>query len=304
MIRIGINAGGDVPLESLRGAYLAAKNNPEIEVVLYLDRDHCYLIDANILMFPRATDNLTFIESENTGCLKPALVGLKKGRINALITATNSADLMKQTLRQRFWTCKADWPGLLVAVPIGDKYKYITDGGATSWETDPKIFLGWGKLGRNYLTRRRGIRKPRIRLVNISAERAFPELEKIDAYLRANNLPGYEGYGEPNDFFSRNEVDLWLCNGFVGNLLLKMIEEVAMLAAKNIIAGLSSHEAREEARKTMADLSYGENLLSPFLLPHHQRIFRVHGNTPYKLIAKSFELAIKNYKVKDDRSTW
>jgi glycerol-3-phosphate acyltransferase PlsX len=303
MIRIGINAGGDDPLKSLRGAYLAAENNRDIEVVLYLDLKHCHMIDENIRMFRRATDNLTFIESEDTGCLQPALVGLKKGRINALITATNNADLMKQTLKQRFWARKATWPGLLVGVPIGDKYKYITDGGATSWETDPKIFLGWGKLGRNYLARRRGIKKPRIRLVNISAERAFPELEKIDAHLQ-DNLPGYEGYGEPNDFFSRNEVDLWVCNGFVGNLLLKMIEEVANLAAKNIIAGLSNREAREEARKTMVNLSYGENLLSPFLLPNHQRIFRVHGNTHHELIAKSFELAINNYKVGEDRSTW
>jgi len=301
-LTIGINAGGDEPINSLLGAYLAAIKEGDTKVVLYLDTEHFHLINANVSMFPMAPDNLVFSETESGQSFRLALSDLSSGKINALITSTNSQILMTETLKAKLWSRHTGYPGLLIPVPTKNKSgrSFLMDGGATNRVQDPQIFLSWAKLGSNFL-KQYGISEPKIGLANIASERGFPELAKIHDCL--GQVKGYQGYAEPANFWN-GDIDLWLAEGFVGNLLLKNIEATALFQFHSLMIGLGENESVQAEVKAAAQkmLRYEDHLLSPFLMTSRKWIFRLHGNTKAEEIAKAFEFAARRYAIQSQ--TW
>ncbi len=168
----------------------------------------------------------------------------------------------------------------------------MLDVGATNRVSDPQVFLGWFRAGRRYLQVYMGIDEPKIGLLNIATERAYPELMMIHQALEGND--GYVGYSEPARFFA-GEIDLWLMEGFIGNAFLKLTEEVLALTLTVCIEEVHDIPLAQLHLGKMAKerMSYGAYLVSP-LIGLKYPVFRVHGRCNSDQIAKSFE-AIKPY---------
>lgn len=301
--KIGIDAGGDKPMESVLGAFDGSVSEV-CQIILYCDLSQSAEARYGTNRATAYNERFLKVEHCERGLTLPqALKALARGEIHALITATNSAALLRQTFKLGFWSRESPKPALLAPIPVTkDKFGYIMDAGLTARESDPEVFFAWAEMGRKFLQRNRSIAAPRIRLVNTSAERAFLALEKIDVAL--DGIPGYDGYGEPEDFW-KGLIDLWLCDGREGNLLLKETEAVAKATAKRIITNLTTDVSKVQAMTVMDQLSYGgENLLSPVILPNDLRIFRIHGDTPSGYIGKAFWLACEKFNINAGQSTW
>lgn len=288
MKKIGIDAsGGDYGYsEIVPGAIQASAVSP-YEIAIYGNGpvvrentpDNSGLDNVRIVHCRRPNDELA-----------EAFKDLARNNLDAIVTASNSQRLL--TYAKAYYQEGVSRPGLLAPFPIKDKMAYLLDVGATARVSDPAIFLGWAKVGSNFLREHLNINDPKIGLLNIAAERACPEISQIHRALES--IPGYVGYVEPKRFF-QGEIDLWLMEGFVGNAFLKLIEEVLPLTigfccqelVDMPVAQLRLHEIAQK------HLSYEAHLISP-LLGLKGMVFRIHGCCRAEQIAQSFQ-AVKRY---------
>src|SRR5690606_32352870 len=81
------------------------------------------------------------------------------------------------------------------------------------------------KLGSQYAQRVYGIEKPRVALLNTGSEEGKGNLlyQKAHTLLSSEKTIKFVGNIEPRDFFD-GEVDVTVCDGFVGNIFLKQTE--------------------------------------------------------------------------------
>lgn len=81
-------------------------------------------------------------------------------------------------------------------------------------------------MGSVYMKNNRGIKIPKIGLLSNGEEKSKGnEITKI-AYQLMKDMEGFVGYVEGNDIFN-GSVDVVVCDGFVGNVLLKTSEGIA-----------------------------------------------------------------------------
>ncbi|MCL5407281.1 MAG: hypothetical protein M1429_02185 [Patescibacteria group bacterium] len=284
MKKIGIDAsGGDHGLsEIIPGAVQASKVSSREIVVYGNSRDikggFCVSGCFQIVHCERPNDELAHAFSD-----------LEKGYLDAIVTASNSRRLLVNA--RDYHQNDVPQPGLIAPFPIKDKTVYMLDVGATARVPDPKVFLGWANVGSRFLTDL-GIKEPKIGLLNIAQERAYPELAMIHRVLQDVN--GYVGYAEPK-LFAKGEIDLWLMEGFIGNAFLKLVEEILPLTFSFCHRELADLPVAQSRLHDIANqsLSYDAHLVSP-LLGLKGKIFRVHGCCQANQIAQSFR-AIEQY---------
>ena len=107
----------------------------------------------------------------------------------------------------------------------------ICDCGANA-ECTPEFLLQFGLVGSAYAKKQLGIPQPRVGLLNIGTEDSKGTQLQKDAYgllqdADAKGLLHFVGNVEARDV-PLGEVDVVVCDGFSGNVLLKSIEGTAM----------------------------------------------------------------------------
>ena len=107
----------------------------------------------------------------------------------------------------------------------------ICDCGANA-ECTPEFLLQFGLVGSAYARKQLGVPTPRVGLLNIGTEDSKGTQLQKDAYAllqdaHAKGLLNFVGNVEARDV-PLGEVDVVVCDGFSGNVLLKSIEGTAM----------------------------------------------------------------------------
>ena len=83
-----------------------------------------------------------------------------------------------------------------------------------------------------------GIKDPKVGLLNIGKEEEKGNLLTRATYQAMKNTKDFNFIGnvEGNDFFRDNGVDVVVCDGFIGNVLVKELEAFyAMLSRRKIV---------------------------------------------------------------------
>jgi len=292
VVRIGINAsGGDFGDQVVRTAVASvAKDNPTLGINFYSQNHIVDLVWENLKMIKcgSASDEL-----------RRMLKDMAEGKINAIITATQSSRLLVAI--NDYLLSGVKRPGLIAPFPTRSEYKlsYIMDVGATAKVDDPEVFSGWAHLGTDFIVSQAGIAHPRIGLGNIASERACPVISAIDKRLR--NIPGYVGYVEPKDFIG-GKVDLLLTDGFAGNWTLKWTEYYLDFVFDKLIELIGEKPGNSDMKEVIEQqqqkyLSYDAHLVSPLLGVEGGTVFRVHGAATSEQIAKAFIVVNTRYKL-------
>lgn len=117
-------------------------------------------------------------------------------------------------------------PALITKVPsITGKYSVMLDVGLNP-DCKPDVLLQYARLGSIYAHHILGIENPTVGLLNIGAEenkgtsavRAAYEMMKEDPQIN------FHGNIEGNSLFHDGMTDVIVCDGFVGNIVLKQAE--------------------------------------------------------------------------------
>lgn len=126
-------------------------------------------------------------------------------------------------------------PPIVANIPVtNDQYSLLIDVGANT-DCRPGQLLQFAILGNVYSKMVMGIHNPRIALLNNGQEETKGNNLTVDTYnlLREQKDLNFIGNIEGRDIFN-NKCDVIVCDGFVGNILLKTIEGMAEFLALNI----------------------------------------------------------------------
>lgn len=150
---------------------------------------------------------------------------VKAGTAAAAVSCGNTGALMAcSTLRLRPLEGVTK-PALATVWPSKDTHFVLLDGGANP-VCKPENLVHYAILGNAYARDALGLEKPRVGLLSIGTEEGkgndlinetHPLLKKMDGLIH------YVGLVEGFDLF-RNEVDVVVCDGYTGNVVLKSCE--------------------------------------------------------------------------------
>ena len=165
----------------------------------------------------------------------------------------------------------------------------ILDCGANA-ECTPEFLLQFGLVGSIYAKKCLGVENPKIGLLNIGTEdtKGTPLQKEAYALLKDAGEKGiinFVGNTEARDV-PLGAVDVIVCDGFAGNVLLKSIEGTAMFMGsliskmfkKNILSKLSAALVMKDIKAFKKMLDYREIGGTPFL-GIRKPVIKAHGSS-------------------------
>jgi phosphate acyltransferase len=117
-------------------------------------------------------------------------------------------------------------PVITAAIPKPEgNYSLILDVGINP-DTKPDVLYQYGILGSLYASNVYNIDNPKVGLMNIGSEEEKGNLVTKSAYELMKDTSDFNFIGnvEANELFSDDWVDVIVCDGFVGNVILKEAE--------------------------------------------------------------------------------
>ena len=191
-------------------------------------------------------------------------------------------------------------PALAPIMPTLKGPAMLIDCGANV-DCKPEFLLQFAIMGSAYMSEAAGIKSPRVALINNGAEETKGnELTKA-AFALLKEAPGinFVGNCEPRDVMS-GDYDVLVCDGFVGNTVLKSIEGTASAIMKMLkneivstkrskIGALLCRNAFRTLKKRMDYTEYGG---AP-LLGINGGIIKAHGSSDAHAIASAIKQARK-----------
>jgi len=192
-----------------------------------LSRERLSVVDAReiVAMDEPPADAL---RKKKNSSLRVAIDLVKSGEAEACVSAGNTGALMA-TARFVLKTLPGiDRPAIMTAVPTTTGHSYMLDLGANSDCTSEHLFQ-FAVMGSVVASQIENITEPRIALLNIGAE----EIKGNDTVRQAATLLmdsglNYVGFVE-GDGIAQQKADVIVCDGFSGNVALKVMEGTAHL---------------------------------------------------------------------------
>jgi phosphate acyltransferase len=254
-MRIALDAmGGDfAPKATVEGALIVAKElPPDVEIWLIGQEE---AIKTALSAHGETPVNIKIVHAEEviemgehpTKALQQKqkssiAIGyylLKEGKIDAFCGAGNTGAMHVGAIFSVKPIEGILRPSLISHVPkVDGTVGVILDVGANT-DCKPEMLHQFGQLGSIYCQNILDIENPRIALMNLGEEEGKGDLHTQAAYqlLKANTSLNFIGNVEGRDIFT-NKADVIVCDGFIGNVVLKMAESVYDIAAgRNINDG-------------------------------------------------------------------
>jgi glycerol-3-phosphate acyltransferase PlsX len=151
---------------------------------------------------------------------------LKNNEINGFCSAGNTGAMMVGATQTVNVIAGVIRPALAVIVPaVDNRHSVILDVGLNP-DTKPDVLLQWGILGSVFAEYVLEIRNPVVKLLNIGEEESKGTPSIKAAYELMKDCPqlNFKGNIEANYLFRETMPDVIICDGFVGNVLLKQTE--------------------------------------------------------------------------------
>ncbi len=241
-MRIAVDAmGGDhAPEATVEGTVEALKEYRDISVILTGDKE---MIKKELQKYDYPKERLEIIHCsekiqtedqpvkairrKKDSSMVVALRLVKEGQADAVVSAGNTGALMAGGLFILGRIKGIDRPALAPVYPHSGGYSVMIDGGANS-ECKAKNLEQFGIMGSIYSEQILGIDRPKVSLVNVGEEKGKGnELVKEAYELLENSDLNFQGNIEARDI-PRGKTDVIVCDGFTGNVILKLTEGVAI----------------------------------------------------------------------------
>jgi len=244
-ITIAVDAmGGDHgPSVVVPACVRAAKANPNIKLLLVgLEDEVNALLKKQGIHHSRqiavihAPEVVTMDElpshalrNKKESSMRVAINLVKEGRAQACVSAGNTGALMA-TARFVLKTLPGiDRPAIISELPTIKGKTRVIDLGANIDSCAEHLFQ-FAVMGSALIQAVDKVNKPKIGLLNIGVEemKGNDQVKRTAHMLAESKVMNYVGYVEGDDFYS-GEVDLVVCDGFVGNVALKASEGLIKL---------------------------------------------------------------------------
>ncbi|USR91403.1 phosphate acyltransferase PlsX [Phormidium yuhuli AB48] len=260
--RIAVDAmGGDYAPDEIVAGALQAQDELGAEVLLVGDPA---AIEASLQRHDRSSDEVQIIASEGAVEMhEEALTGIKRkpnasinvamnlvkqGEADGVVSAGHSGASMASALLRLGRLAGIDRPAIGAVFPTMNPNKSVLllDVGAIV-DCRPKFLEQFALLGTVYSQYVLGRDEPRVGLLNIGEEACKGNELALRTYELLQNNPRipFVGNAEGRDVLS-GDFDVIVCDGFVGNVLLKFAEAVGnillQLCQDELLQGLDERD--------------------------------------------------------------
>ncbi len=161
---------------------------------------------------------------------------VKEGMADAVISCGSTGAQMAAALFILGRLEGIERPPIVANIPgLNDQYSLLMDVGANV-DCKPQQMVQFALLGKVYSKIIMGIHNPRIALLSNGQEETKGNNQSLETYnlLQEQKELNFIGNIEGRDLFN-HKGDVIVCDGFVGNVVLKTIEGMAGFIAGNII---------------------------------------------------------------------
>lgn len=255
LVTVALDAmGGDyAPVETVKGGVDAVNASKEIKVLMVGDEEKIrkelakYTYDPERIEVVGATeviDNneppVQAIRNKKDSSLVRCQRLVKQGEADAMVSAGSTGAVLAggQLIVGRIKGVHR--PPLAPLIPTEKGFSMLIDCGANV-DARAAHLLQFAKIGTLYMRHIMGIENPKVAIVNIGTEEekgnqlvkeAYPLLRECSSInfigsIEARNIPA-------------GEADVIVCEAFVGNVILKLYEGVAMTLVHKLKASLNA----------------------------------------------------------------
>ncbi|WP_124368028.1 phosphate acyltransferase PlsX [Pseudomonas sp. R1-43-08] len=167
--------------------------------------------------------------------MRVALQLLRDGKVQACVSAGNTGALMALSRHVLKTLPGIDRPAMVAAIPTQKGYCQLLDLGANV-DCSAEHLFQFAVMG-SVAAEALGVVRPRVALLNIGTEdiKGNQQVKLAAALLQGARGLNYVGFVEGDGLY-RGEADVVVCDGFVGNILLKSSEGLATMIATRIEA--------------------------------------------------------------------
>lgn len=238
--------GGDnAPGVILDGTELARERYPGLRYVLFGDGP---ALEAGLRGRQKLKNCCSIVHAESVvdGAMKPsqalrkgrtssmglAIQAISDGTANVAVSAGNTGALMALSKFILRTMPGIDRPALVTLLPTRRGESAMLDLGANA-ECSSENLVQFAVMGAAYARVVLGVSRPKVALLNIGTEelKGNEEVKRAAEELRAADLRfEFVGFAEGNDL-GKGGADVYVTDGFTGNVALKTMEGTSMLIA-------------------------------------------------------------------------
>ncbi|WP_417849931.1 phosphate acyltransferase PlsX [Thalassoglobus sp.] len=269
-MKIALDAmGGDeAPLINISGAIEALETSSDLEVFLVGDAP---TVDSLVEKSGYSGERLTVVHADGfVGMEEKPTDALRQkpncsiavcwkmmagGEVEAIVSAGNTGGVIGAGLRTRLFLKGVKRPGIAVVLPTISGRSVLMDVGANPGAR-PEHLAQYALMGSIFAREILEIESPRVGLMNIGSEdgKGTPLIKEAhDLVLRGPVAQNYIGNVEGRGLY-QGEADVIICDGFVGNVVLKVSEGMASMMMEKVahqVLGALNGE------KTTAEQAFG-----------------------------------------------
>jgi glycerol-3-phosphate acyltransferase PlsX len=290
--------------EASRARVLLVGDQPQLEKLL---QEHGLRGDSRVELV-HATEVIGMdekpvaaLKQKKDSSMVRAIELVKGGQAHGVLSLGNTGALMMGgTLRLRPMP-GIKRPALASVIPSRGHRFVLIDAGANP-DADPIHLFHNALLGSQYARCALGIQRPRVGLLTIGTEegKGTDKILQTHELLKASNgVLNYVGPIEGFDLF-QNEVDVVVCDGFTGNILLKSLESCFSMLKTFLKDELTTNLVR----KVGALMSQGafaavkrelnpESLGGAPLLGLNRLVIKTHGSSTRGYVAGAIRIAVE-----------
>ncbi len=254
--------GGDyAPRVTVEGAVETVNETDDIEVVL-IGREDLILDELRHKRYPLSRISVKHasqviamdepisvaLRRKKDSSIKRGIEMVKKGEAHAFVSAGHSGAVMAFALLRLGTADGVDRPAIATTMPTLKGPFVLIDAGANV-DSNASNLLQFALMGNAYCKNILGVEAPRVALLSIGEEDSKGnELTKEAFSLIKETDLNFVGNVEGKDIFTGN-VDVVVCDGFIGNVVLKVSEGLAETILKML-----KHEIADIATGRLAFL--------------------------------------------------
>lgn len=240
------------------------------------------------------------VRKKKQSAIVDGMLKLRDGAADAFVSAGSTGAVLSGGMFRLGRLKGIDRPALAPLLPNGKDFFLLIDCGANV-DCRPEYLHQFAMMGSAYMESMRGVKNPRVGLVNNGAEAEKGCALTKEAYelLSADKRLNFVGNVEAREI-TYDVADIIVCDGFVGNVILKFMEGVAgtlMDIIKKEIYGdfrskIGGLLAKPAFRRVKKKMDYNEVGGAP-LLGVRGNVVKAHGSCKGHAMACAIRQAVQ-----------
>ncbi len=310
MVRIAVDAmGGDfAPETPVAGAVEAMQDlSPTCELILVgqedkirtvLDKNGASLDRISIVDAPETVEMnekpLAAVRGKRKSSIRVGLELQQAGEADAFVSAGNTGATMAASTLLLGLHPGIRRPAIATVFPTISKPVLLLDAGANI-DCGPRELVGFAHIGSVYAREVLKCENPAVGLLNIGAEEEKGSQAVRDAYELLTEDPRLRFVGNiEGGGILKGECDVLVCDGFVGNVVLKFAESAARLFLEVLGKEMGSEVLNNEAMsRVRSALDYSATGGAPLLGVKGVSVI-CHGRSSALAIKNALRVAIES----------